>query len=104
MLLISYAADAFGAQSPYIVIKLSNNPSYNSAYGRVNKQLTVLQLKRTGSARRAKCRDADAIGWLAEQGKETAGWKVAASEKRRNDALAAELSAELAAQDTLQAC
>ncbi len=49
-------------------------------------------------------RNEDAIKWLAEQGKETASWQVAPSETERNDALAAGLKSELAAQSKLQSC
>jgi len=96
--------EAESASARYIVIKLTNNQSYSAAYGRVNKQLTVLQSKRTGSNRRARCRNDEAIHWLAAQGKETESWQVAASETQRNDALAAELKSELAIQNKLQPC
>jgi hypothetical protein len=90
-LILAFGAGAQSAPALYAVIKLGNSPTYSSAYGQVNKQLTALQLRRTGSTRRAKCRNEGAIKWLAEQADETASWRVASSERQRNDALAAEL-------------
>ncbi len=104
LLIFAVGGVAESAPARYIVIKLANDQSYSAAYGRVNKQLTVLQSKRAGQSRRAKCRNDEAIGWLAEQGKETASWQVAASETQKNDALAAELKSELAVQSQLQPC
>ena len=104
LLILAATGGAESASSPYLVIRLANNQSYSAAYVRVHKQLTVLQAKREGRTRRAKCRNDDAIKWLTDQGNETASWQVAPSEKQRNDALAAELNTELAAQDKLQPC
>src|SRR5208337_372067 len=104
VLILAVGAGAQSATLPYVVIRLANSPSYSAAHGQVNKQLTVLQSKRTGSTRRAKCRSEAAIKWLAEQAKETTSWRVASSEMQRNDALAAELESELAAQTKLQPC
>ena len=104
LLVLAVSGAAESAPSRYIVIKLANNQSYSAAYGRVNKQLTVLQSKRQGRTRRAKCRNDAAIKWLAEQGKETESWKVAVSETQSSDALAAKLNEELAAQNKLQPC
>jgi hypothetical protein len=103
-LILAVGAGAQSGPALYTVIRLANGPTYSSAYGQVNKQLTALQLRRTGSTRRAKCRNESAIKWLAEQANETASWQVAPSERQRNDALAAELKSELAAQSKLQAC
>ena len=103
-LILAVGEEAESAPAPYLLIKLANNQSYSAAYGRVNKQLTVLQSKRAGSTRRAKCRNDAAIKWLAEQGKETASWQVVPSETQRNDALTAELKSELAIQSQLQPC
>jgi hypothetical protein len=103
-LILAVGGEAESAPERYALIRLANNQSYSAASGRVNKQLTVLQSKRTGQTRRAKCRNDDAIKWLGEQGKETASWQVPASETQRNDALTAELKSELVIQGSLQAC
>ncbi len=104
LLILTVTGGAESASSPYLVITLANNHSYSAAYARVNKQLTVLQAKREGQTRRAKCRNDAAVKWLADQGKETESWQVAAAERQRNDALAAKLNSELAAQSKLQSC
>ena len=103
-LAVAVHGQAESAPARYIIVKLANNQSYSAAYGRVNKQLTVLQSKRTGPTRRARCRNDEVINWLATQGKETASWQVAASETQKNDALVAELNSELALQNKLQPC
>ena len=103
-LLVVLGANVFAAQAPYVLVRLSDSPSYSAAYGRVNQQLTVLQSRRTGSTRRAKCRNEEAIHWLAAQSEETAAWRVAASERRQTDSLTTELKIELAAQSRLKPC
>jgi hypothetical protein len=103
-LILAVGAGAQSAPALYAVIRLANSPTYSSAHGQVNKQLTALQLRRTGSTRRAKYRNEAAIKWLAEQPNETASWRVASSERQGNDALAAELKSELAAQSKLEVC
>ncbi len=103
-LILAVGGVAESAPARYIVIKLANNQSYSAAYGRVNKQLAVLQSKRAGQTRRAKCRNDEAIKGLADQGKETASWQVAPSDMQRNDALVAELNGELTNQSQLQPC
>jgi hypothetical protein len=103
-LVLAVGGVAESAPERYIVIKLANNHSYSTAYARVNKQLTVLQSKRAGRSRRAKCRNDEAITWLAEQGKETASWEVVPSEMQRNNALVAEIKSELTNQSQLQPC
>jgi len=104
LLTVAFGADAFGAQAAYVLVRLSDSPSYNAAYGRVNKQLTVLQSKRSGSSRGAKCRNEEAIHWLAAQSEETAAWRVGASEQKKADALTTDLKIELAAQSRLKPC
>ena len=103
-LIFAVVGEAESAPAHYLLIKLANNQSYSAAYGRVNKQLTVLQSKRARQTRRANCRNDAAIKWLAEQERETLSWQVAASETQRNNALAAELKSELDSQSKLQPC
>ena len=104
LLILAVSAGAQSAPSRYALIRLAISTGYGAARSQVNKQLTVLQSKRTGPTRRAKCRNEAAIGWLSEQEKDTASWQVDATESKKNDALLAELKSELAAQSKLQPC
>jgi len=104
MLVVALGGEGIAAQSPYLLVKLSKTPTYSSAYGQVNKQLNVLQARRTGATRRAKCRNEYAIQWLADQSHETASWPAGAADQDRNAKLVAKLRGELAAQSKLQPC
>src|SRR5208337_5417745 len=83
VLIPAVGAGAQSATLPYVVIRLANSPSYGAAHGQVNKQLTVLQSKRTGSTEACQVSERGRDQVAGGRDRELAGRVIRKAEERR---------------------